>query len=159
MSIEMVANVTREKGKPQQLVLKEVDHKKIEKMEAIEQESRANRIELNNSMQEKLDSINQSVFEQIQRRNELGDDIQKTVNEQIQATQEQLDKTNQLISNMALDSKRYLDFQVRDTVRGAIVFVHNYATDEVVRQIPLPEFIKMAEAIKEFQGIFFDKRS
>ncbi len=56
------------------------------------------------------------------------------------------------------DLQTHLGFSVREDLgRLVIVEIKNRKTDEVIKQIPTEELLKIMENMKELSGIFFDQ--
>lgn len=73
----------------------------------------------------------------------------------IEKLQEAVDKMNALMQN----GQRSLNFSIDDSTERVVVKVMDVQTDEVIRQIPTEETLKLAEYIEGMVGLIFDKRA
>lgn len=85
------------------------------------------------------------------------------VNEQVRESQdvsaEQLEAAIDRLNEIAASSQRSLNFSVDDSAEQVVVQVRDLSTDQVVRQIPNEEALRLAESFDRLLGLIFDEQA
>lgn len=85
------------------------------------------------------------------------------VNEQVRESQsisaEQLEAAIDRLNEIAASSQRSLNFSVDNSADQVVVQVRDLTTDQVVRQIPNEEALRLAESFDRLLGLIFDEEA
>jgi len=76
-----------------------------------------------------------------------------------QNTVQRLEEATARLNQLMQDGQRSLNFSVEQTTDKVVVSVVDKNTGDLVRQIPTPEALKIAEYIDGLMGMVFDKKA
>jgi len=81
----------------------------------------------------------------------------QTAAESVEASVERLQKAAEQLNELMQNGQRRLNFSVDQNSDQVIVRVVDKVSQEVIRQIPGPEAIKIAENLDQMMGVIFNR--
>lgn len=100
------------------------------------------------------------------------EDVQKSINDRIELTRDQAEELAKQIESQINIERRSLSFKLNDNIGKTVVSVIDVKTDEVIRQIPSEDLVRLAEQVerlraereqgasdKDFSGVFLEERA
>lgn len=70
----------------------------------------------------------------------------------------QVDRAVESVNNLAQSLKRKLEFSINDSTGHTVIKIVDSESGDVIRQIPPEEMIRLAERLREVQGLIVDSR-
>ena len=106
-----------------------------------------------------VEKIDQEVSRELRKDDEIGKEGNPENSFQLDkdAVEQLVKETQGLLKG--LPSEIDLDFKVDDTTGEVIVSVLNKDTEEVIRQIPAEEMIKVRQRMIELRGVIYDEKA
>ena len=81
------------------------------------------------------------------------------VNEMAQSTRMAVEKAAQELESFVHDMGRSISISVDGNTGYHVVTVTNPETGEVIRQMPSPELLKIAQSLPKFDGLFVNRKA
>ena len=106
-----------------------------------------------------VEKIDQEVSRELKKEDEVGKEGNPENSFQLskEAVENLVEETRGLLNG--LPSAIDLDFEVDDTTGEVIVSVLNKDTEEVIRQIPAEEMVKVRQRMIELRGVIYDEKA
>lgn len=84
-------------------------------------------------------------------------DLHKGQKAETELTRGMIDETVQKLNKASESFRERITFSFHEKTNRVVLKVKNNETDEVVREIPVRDLIKLAEHIQEYLGMFVDE--
>ena len=107
------------------------------------------------SAQAEAQQVRQS--QQAMQKRETPVEATRETLETIEASVEKMQKAAEQLNQFMKNGQRSLDFSVDKNTNQVVVQVVDKSTKEIVRQIPGPEAIKLAENLEQMMGVIFSR--
>ena len=85
--------------------------------------------------------------------------VEKTTNETPQLTVQEMEETVQAMNEMMKSLSRGLNFQVDDDNGRTIIKVIDRETQDLIKQFPSEELVKLITSMQNMQNILFDDQA
>jgi len=79
-------------------------------------------------------------------------DLQKETQKQVELTRDQAEELAKRIESQINIERRSLSFQLNDNIGKTVVSVIDVNTDEVIRQIPSEDLVRLAEQVERLRA-------
>lgn len=107
------------------------------------------------SAQTEAQQVRQS--QQAMQKRETPVEATRETVETIEASVEKMQKAAEQLNQFMKNGQRSLDFSVDKNTNQVVVQVVDKSTKEIVRQIPGPEAIKLAQNLEQMMGVIFSR--